>query len=78
MELDAIHRVDELRCRALVIAGELDSTDIMANARQLSREAPYAKLVTRPDTGHEINLEQPARFTDLAVQFLHSSGIPQH
>jgi pimeloyl-ACP methyl ester carboxylesterase len=69
-ELGAIGRVPELGTRALVVTGDLDSTDILAVADLVEREAPHARRVRVPGAAHMVNLEQPARFGELLEEFL--------
>jgi pimeloyl-ACP methyl ester carboxylesterase len=69
-ELGAIGRVPELGTRALVVTGDLDSTDIFAVADLVEREAPHARRARVPGAAHMVNLEQPARFGELLEEFL--------
>lgn len=69
-ELHAIARAAELRARTLVVTGALDTTDILAIAALIEREAPHAHGVSVDGAGHQVNAEQPARFGDLLGDFL--------
>jgi pimeloyl-ACP methyl ester carboxylesterase len=69
-ELGAIARVPEIGTRALVVTGDLDSTDIFAVADLLAREAPHARRVRVPGAAHMVNLEQSGRFDELLEEFL--------
>jgi len=69
-ELTAVTRVAEIRARTLVVAGSLDTTDIHAIADLIAREAPHAHQVAIEGAGHQVNVEQPARFGELLDAFL--------
>lgn len=70
VELGAIRRVAEIRDRALLPTGDLDSTDIFAVAELVDRKAPHARRARVPGAAHMVNLEQPARFDALLREFL--------
>jgi 3-oxoadipate enol-lactonase len=70
VELGAIGRVAEIRAPALVVTGDLDSTDIFAVADLVDREAPHARREHVPGAAHMVNLEQPRRFGELLEAFL--------
>ncbi|SEF22293.1 Pimeloyl-ACP methyl ester carboxylesterase [Amycolatopsis pretoriensis] len=72
VELGAIRRVAEIRDRALLVTGDLDSTDIFAVADLVDRKAPHARRARVPGAAHMVNLEQPARFDALLREFLHT------
>jgi 3-oxoadipate enol-lactonase len=72
VELGAIRRVAEIRDRALVVTGDLDSTDIFAVADLVDRKAPHVRRARVPGAAHMVNLEQPARFDELLREFLHT------
>jgi pimeloyl-ACP methyl ester carboxylesterase len=65
IEAGAIDRLAELTVPVTVALGELDSSDIAAVADRLATQAKQAALVTVPDAGHVLNLEQPARFAEI-------------
>lgn len=66
----AIERLGELRVPTLIIAGELDQTDMLAMARVMADGIPNAQLVTIPDTTHLPNMERPAEFNRIVRAFL--------
>ncbi|MEV6626829.1 alpha/beta fold hydrolase [Amycolatopsis sp. NPDC051106] len=72
VELGAIRRVTEIRDRALVVTGDLDSTDIFAVADLVDHKAPHVRRARMPGAAHMVSLEQPARFDRLLREFLHT------
>lgn len=76
VELDAAHRLGALTCPVLVVVGALDSIDTLDNAHRLGAEPPNSRVVTLEACGHEVNLEQPDRFTELCAAFLDRGTVP--
>jgi 2-succinyl-6-hydroxy-2,4-cyclohexadiene-1-carboxylate synthase len=62
-------RLHELRCPALLVAGELDRHYADA-ARRMARRMPDARVRLIPDAGHAPHLEQPTALCDLLLEFL--------
>jgi pimeloyl-ACP methyl ester carboxylesterase len=54
---------------ALIMVGELDLPDFQAIARRLARDL-QAELRTIAGSGHMSNMEAPAVFNELVLQFL--------
>ena len=52
----------DVRCPALIEAGEHDTVVPMGYKARLRRLLPHASLVVIPDSGHATNLDQPALF----------------
>jgi 3-oxoadipate enol-lactonase len=50
-------RLKQIRCKTIIVAGELDSLIPPANARALARGIPAAELEIIPDTGHAVFAE---------------------
>jgi pimeloyl-ACP methyl ester carboxylesterase len=50
--------------------GELDLPDFQAIARRLAQDLRQAELRTIAGSGHMSNMEAPAVFNELALQFL--------
>ncbi|UMP05042.1 alpha/beta fold hydrolase [Amycolatopsis sp. EV170708-02-1] len=69
-ELRAVERTGELIPRTLTLAGDLDSSDILAIADQIEREARDARKLVVPGVAHMINLEKPAEFSRILLDFL--------
>ncbi len=72
VELGAIRRVAAIHDPALLVTGDLDSTDIFTVADLVDRGAPHARRARVPGAAHMVNLEQPARFDRLLREFLHT------
>lgn len=53
--------------------GELDSPDIAAIADQIESEARDARKLVVPGVAHMINLEKPAEFSRILLDFLAAS-----
>jgi 3-oxoadipate enol-lactonase len=66
----ADERVAELRCPVLVVAGELDFTEVVATAERLVAGASDARALVWPDVAHMIGMEQPERLAAAIVDFL--------
>ncbi|AUI58734.1 alpha/beta fold hydrolase [Amycolatopsis sp. BJA-103] len=69
-ELRAIERVGELSPRTLTLVGDLDSSDILDIADQIEREAHDAREIVVPGVAHMVNLEKPAEFSRILLDFL--------
>jgi len=69
-ELRAVERVRELTPRTLTLVGDLDSSDILAIADQIESEARDARKLVVPGVAHMINLEKPADFSRILLDFL--------
>lgn len=67
IEATAIDRLAELAAPITVVLGDLDSSDIAEVARRIVGEAKNAELVTVPNAGHAVNLEQPDRFGEILL-----------
>ncbi len=70
----AVGRVAELAAPTLLLVGALDSSDIHGAADLVAREAPAARKVVVPGAGHLVNLDRPAEFDRLVVDFLSRPG----
>lgn len=66
----ALGRLAEIRVPTLVIAGGRDQADILAQADLLHRGIAGARRANIPDTAHVPNLERPAEFNRLVLDFL--------
>lgn len=69
-EFGAADRVGELRAETLLLVGELDCADMLDTAGLIERAAPRVQRHTLPGVGHMINLEAPAEFGRLVLDFL--------
>jgi 3-oxoadipate enol-lactonase len=71
----AIERLAEVDVPVLVLRGEYDTMDIQALARLLTDNIPGATQKVIPDTAHLPNMERPAVFNRLLLDFL--NGLPE-
>jgi 3-oxoadipate enol-lactonase len=69
-ETSAAQRLGEIRAPALVIVGEMDRPEIIAAAVLASERIPNARKVEIPGTAHLPNLERPALFNRILLDFL--------
>jgi pimeloyl-ACP methyl ester carboxylesterase len=66
----ANERLDELRCPALAVVGEYDTSFIHAVGRHIAEAAPDARAVEVPGVAHMVGMEAPDRLAELIVEFL--------
>ncbi len=66
----ALTRLPEITVPTLIITGERDSADFLAQAALLQTEIPTAQRRTIADAGHLPNLETPAEFNQILFDFL--------
>ncbi len=66
----AIERLADIQAPALVILGENDAPDIHAIAELLMNGLPNSRLVEMDDVAHMLNMERPAEFNRLVLDFL--------
>jgi pimeloyl-ACP methyl ester carboxylesterase len=62
--------IAKLAVPLLILTGDEDEPSIDASV-QIKRWAPKAALAVLPQSGHGINLEEPALFNQLLDDFLH-------
>lgn len=74
LEPPACGRLDEIRVPALVLIGDRDTPGIQRVAEELAVGIAGARKVVMPDTAHVPNMEQPAAFNRLVLDFL--AGVP--
>lgn len=67
---DIAERLGEVQAPTLVLVGEEDVEDMHALAERFAIEIPQARLGTIPGAAHLPNLEQPAAFDRLVLEFL--------
>ncbi|UNO42293.1 alpha/beta fold hydrolase [Streptomyces sp. MST-110588] len=75
IEVGAADRLSEIRVPTLVLDGDLDSTDISANAHAIALAVPGARRIRVPGAGHMVNLENTTCFDQALHAFL--SSLPQ-
>ena len=70
LEPPAITRLSELQIPTLLMVGEYDIPDKLELINQLAVEIPQAQQVHIPDAAHIVNMEQPAEFNRIVLEFL--------
>ena len=70
LEPPAVERLGEIRVPTLVMLGSLDETGSIAAMNLLADRVSGAQKVVFPDTAHMLNMEQPARFNTVVLEFL--------
>ena len=70
---NALDRLGEITVPALTLVGDLDDPDLVAAAEMMAVRLPNARHAILHGTAHLPNLEQPAEFNRLVVNFL--SGL---
>jgi pimeloyl-ACP methyl ester carboxylesterase len=66
----AAGRLGEIKVAALVIVGDLDTTDVIAACAALAIGIAGARHVVFPGVAHMVNLERPDRFFQTVDDFL--------
>jgi pimeloyl-ACP methyl ester carboxylesterase len=72
---DLTDRLAAMRLPVLLIAGDSDD-GCLEPGLMLRRTIPGAALAVLPGTGHACNLEEPALFNRLLLDFLAAAGTP--
>lgn len=67
----ARQRLAEIRVPTLIIAGGLDHPEILRAAEVMAAAIPQAKKVIISDCAHLPNMEHPAKFNRVILDFLH-------
>lgn len=58
-QFDVSQLLEQIRCPALVMCGTLDRMTPLRASQFLAAQIPHTQLVTIPDAGHMVMLEQP-------------------
>jgi 3-oxoadipate enol-lactonase len=66
---NSTRRLKEIRIPTLVVGGGMDSTVSPVYQKQLARAIPDAKMVTIPEAGHAVSIDQFGAFNDLLLKF---------
>lgn len=74
LEPPAIGRLGEVRCPTLVVVGDEDVPPIVATADLLARSISGARKAVIHDAAHLPNMEHPAEFNRLVLDFLVEAG----
>ena len=70
----AVGRLGAIRAPTFVIVGAEDQPDVLAGGDLLSTGVPGARKAVIPDAAHVPNMERPAAFNRLVLDFLTSVG----
>jgi pimeloyl-ACP methyl ester carboxylesterase len=70
LEPPAALRLGEIHVPTLVIAGDLDTTRVLAVAEVMAKGIPGARKVIFPGTAHMLSMEQPEKFNRVVREFL--------
>jgi non-heme chloroperoxidase len=62
-------KMPEMTHEHLILYGEKDAWIPRAHLEAMIQQLPHAKLLSLPDIGHSMNLEQPARFAKIFADF---------
>jgi pimeloyl-ACP methyl ester carboxylesterase len=69
-------RLHEVHVPTLVVVGDADVPDVVVSAALLARDIAGARQVVFPNVAHMINMERPAEFTPLVLDFLRAVYPP--
>lgn len=68
----AAGRLAEIRVPTLVIVGDLDESSVLAMADAMSQGIEGGRKVVFPGVAHMVNMERPAEFNRVVLEFLQS------
>lgn len=77
LEPVAYGRLAEITAPTLVLVGTLDLPEKVAEAAWLAEQLPQAQHAIMPGVGHMLNMEKPALFNELVLDFLQRKSITQ-
>src|SRR5205085_9285594 len=66
----AVKRLGQLTAPLLIVAGDLDDPDVVKAGEWLAAEVPGARRVAIAGTAHFPNMEKPAEFNRVVLEFL--------
>ena len=72
LEPPAINRLAEIRVPTLFVVGDQDVDDILKIGDLIIANVPGARRAIIPGTAHHLNMEQPAEFNRIVLDFLNS------
>ncbi|MCZ0973238.1 alpha/beta fold hydrolase [Streptomyces albulus] len=75
LEVGAFERLGEIRVPTTVLDGDLDSSDISANAHAIALAVPGARRIRVPAAGHMVNLENTPLFDHELHAFLSALAL---
>ena len=77
LNFNALPHLGRVKCPALIVAGDRDLTVSMAVKKEMHRGLPHAELVIIPDSGHATPIDQPEKFNEILLGFLHKQASGQ-
>jgi pimeloyl-ACP methyl ester carboxylesterase len=72
LEPPASDRLAEIQVPTLFVVGDQDVADILTISDLIVNQVPGAQRAVIPGTAHHLNLEQPAEFNRIVLEFLDS------
>ena len=66
----AVDRLGDVRAPSLVLFGDQDQPDVIIGSERIAGETPGARSAIIANAAHMINMEQPAEFNRLVLDFL--------
>jgi pimeloyl-ACP methyl ester carboxylesterase len=72
LEPPAIDRLSEIRVPTLFVVGDQDVEDILKIGDLIISNVRGAQRAVIPNTAHHLNMEQPAEFNRIVLEFLNS------
>jgi len=72
LEPPAIDRLAEIKAPTLFVVGDQDVEDILKIGDLIIANVPGARRAVIPGTAHHLNMEQPAEFNRIVLEFLNS------
>lgn len=73
LKFDSRHRLSDIKCPTLIVAGETDTAVPLHHARMLSQGIPNAKRLVIPGAGHELIWTHAADLINTVESFLGES-----
>ena len=67
-DLDIKSKVDNIKCKVLILCGEKDNVN-MESAKQLNRNIKASKLEIIKNAGHEVNTENPKELASVISKY---------
>lgn len=68
---DTSKELDKIKMPTLIISGEVDYTIPLTSSYYLSKYIPSSTIITIPDMGHMLPIEDPELFSKYLIEFLH-------
>jgi pimeloyl-ACP methyl ester carboxylesterase len=75
LDYDFRDRLDDIRCRTLIVWGRNDAVLPARDADEYERLITGSRKVVLEDTGHVPMVERPAAFNDCVLEFLEGEAV---